>query len=246
MRLFRIEVLLFVCLTISLCAKGQSSSPDETVTAFRSVSEIEMARLSRRFDIKDDWRGFVCQDLNPPKLIHLLSEVGKRVSVVELTAPGCQMSFLLVYWQEKEKWIYGGTIALNESYGKHPHFDAMKLIYDQRPVIVVDDNQVASGTGLSQENTQIYMLIDGKMRIVFDQPRQSFLQVPPSRSETKPYIQKQDSTFKFSPSVQAGRRENLIEETRVSVVNDQAVTEHFAYGWDPRLMTLTMQPYSPY
>lgn len=239
-------MLLFVCLTTALCAKGQNSSPDETVTAFRSASKIEMERLSRQFDIKDDWRGFVCQDLNPPKLIHLLNETGKRVSVVELVAPGCQMSFLLTYWQVEKEWIYGGTIVLNEAYDKHPHIKAIALIYNQLPVIVVDDNQVASGTGLSQDNTQIYMLINGKMRIVFNQPRQSLLQVPPSRSETTPYVQKQDSTFEFSPSLQAGRRENLIEETRVSTVNDQTVTEHFAYGWDPRLMTLTMQPDSPY
>jgi hypothetical protein len=228
-----------------LCAKGQSSSPDETVTTFRSASKIEIKRLSRQFDIRDDWRGFVCQDLNPPKLIHLLAEAGKRVSVVELTAPECQMSFLLAYWQVGEKWIYGGTIVLNEAYDKHPRVKAITLIYGQHPVIVVDDNQVASGTGLSQENTQIYMLINGKMRVVFNQPRQSMLQVPPSRSGTTPYIQKQDSTFEFSPSMHAGRRENLIEETRVSTVNDQTVTEHFAYGWDPRLMTLTMQPDSP-
>jgi hypothetical protein len=235
-----------IYLAATVCAQAQSSSPEETVGAFSHASGDQLAQLSRQFDIKDDRLGYICDDLLPPEPIELMHESSDEVLAIKLTSPGCQLSFLVMYWQVQEHWLYGGTIKLNERYGEHPHFEAKRLISGQLPVVVVEDNFIASGSGSSQVNTQIFMVVSGKMRVIFNEPLHTTLNAPRPGSKRGSFSQKQDSTFHLSPPAESEGGKPIIQETRTIAIDGRRFTEYYAYGWDARLMILTVYPYAPF
>lgn len=217
--------------------------------SFAHASPSALGQLLKRYSVGDDWRGYICDDLEPPARVSLFGEAEEKLDVVKLTSPGCQASFLLTFWWYRNQWTYGGTIELNEHYGQHPRFEARKLFEDMPPAVVVDDNEIGSGTGISQYNTQIYMLVSGKMRVVFNQPVHSTLTYPSLDAKGGSYDHTQDSVFRFLEHPVRGervQRENVILEKRTIVVNGQSFKDYYAYGWDPRLGLLTAQVYAPF
>jgi hypothetical protein len=246
MKLLATTAVLIGCFSMTISSQAQRSLPQETLFAFTSSSKAQILQLAKRFEVKDDSNGYICQDdLAAPESLELFRGADERVETVKLTSRGCRASFLLTYWYEKGRWLYGGTIRLDEWYGDVPHVTARKLLSDQPPVVVVDDNLVDRGTGISQKNTQIYMLVEGKMRTIFNQPLHSHFQVPYHNGDESPYLQDQDSEFKIATMAKQDPREMLVEETRISTVNGRKITQHFGWVWEPRLKMLLMISHSP-
>ena len=246
MNVLRILGFAGLCLAAAVSVKAQTDTPAEVAAAFSRASGDQLMQLSRQFDIKDELRGYICDDLLSPVVTDLMHDSGDMVYAVKLTSPGCRLSFLLMYWKLQDHWLYGGTIHLNERYGDHPHYEAKHLISDLPPVVVVHDNFIASGLGSQQVNMQIFMLVSGKMRMIFDEPLHASLVAPRPGSKRGSFSQIQNSSFQFCRPEESEKGMRVIQEKRVMIVDGRHYTEYYAYGWNPRLVTLSVYPYVPF
>lgn len=217
-------------------ASAREIIPQQTLGAFKNASPSKLDDLAKRFELKDDWRGYVCHDFNAS----MLRSSSTSVSLILVKSPDCQLSFLLPFWRRGTSWSYNGTIELNNSEGSEPVVSTMQLVVDESPAIVIKDNSVASGTGLNQKNLQIFMLVDGKSKLVFNEPYQLFLRTQLSGGGA--YTQSRESEFKFSGNLAQGP---IVTEIRKSSVDGNSLVEHYNYGWNPRLKVLTLQATSP-
>jgi hypothetical protein len=230
-----------VTLSFSASAQAGELSPELLVASFKSASGSQLRELSREFEITDDWQGDVCQDLN----VSVRQDSGPFVALVQVKSADCQKTFILPLWRVGNAWKFRGAVELSNMYGSEPSVTVKQLVPDNLPAVVVVDNPVASGTGLSQKNMQIFMFIDDRTRAVLDEPEHIFLRTQLSNRRDRVYTQSRDSDFRFIDSKVTSRRSTVIEEVRKSSVNGQNLVEHYAYGWDPRLKALTIQASSP-
>ena len=127
------------------------------------------------------------------------------------------------------------------------HYEAPTITLDTlvrkgEQEVVVSHLWVDHGTGIQQTNLTIYKLIDGAMRIIFDQPEHLHfftLTVPPDS-----YDEYQESKFIFvnEPNTFGLK---TIEETRVETNGRRRLTVYRAYCWQPEIQIYRMVGAAP-
>jgi len=153
--------------------------------------------------------------------------------MIDAYSDTCVIRFLVFFEYDKNAWSYLGTISLEERYNS-PAYSIADVMVEGKPLVVVRRNHVADGTGIEQDNMQIYAFVQGALRLVFDQPEHSSLGIPyKSKCCVAGYTDTQDSKFKITPS--SGNNDSpQIEESRHTVANGRALTVYRSYAWDRR------------
>src|ERR1700690_140711 len=175
---FRLQ--FFICLVgmflIPITLRAQTTSP-ESIFQVLSSRSADLPELAKRFRLDEEEPARQCSDASEVSKKLLWDGQSQSVVAVEFYSSTCLKQFAIIFAGNSDVWTYSGTRVLEERYAK-PEYNAAVLFAGQMPVIVVTNNTIDSGTGVSQQNTQVFAFIGESLQLVFDEPQRVSLAVP--------------------------------------------------------------------
>jgi len=235
---FTIALNVTLAFSTPLAAQGLSASVTSHLLSDPSLAELGLhARQLGLTEsvVASDGKAIdeaTCSEFQNLSANVLWDKKFEQIKDVEVYSMTCRTKFLIVFGFRNEAWKYYGTISLSARYTTIPTYTVLPLSEDGRPAILVRNSPVSYGTGLSQDNMQIFAFIDESLRLVFSEPERIELGVP-FKHQCCPYeyTEKLTSTF----HIIAPMREKpymSIEETEHTVVNGKSITRYRSYSWN--------------
>jgi hypothetical protein len=167
-----------------------------------------------------------------------LQNVASRLILVD-EGEVCQTMYLVPMIDEGGGWTTLQAIPLSTQY-EPPKITFESLVGEGEQEIILRHLWVDHGTGIQQTNLTIYKLIDGAMRIIFDQPEHLHFSTRLNPDHPYTYDEDQESTFKFVKNDSDAAAPTAIEETRVETVGKRKLTVYREYSWEPEIQAYQM------
>lgn len=246
-----IEFLLFVAAISTADLISQTSTPDELGSGLRSQDVRVVASTAMKFNLTEQvFNADGKKDYAPCGSFHIPTERNVRkenddsLVMVDAYSDTCLIRFLVFFENDKNVWSYLGTATLSERYNS-PTYSVSDFTVEGKPLVLVRHNHVVDGTGIEEDNMQIYAFVQGSLRLVFNQPEHISLGIPyKSKCCVSGYVDTQESTFKIIPPSRSGDGPQ-IEESRHSKANRRALTVYRLYAWDRRWHLFESTPMVP-
>lgn len=235
----------FLIAVLPVYARSQGVSPRAIIQMLASNQKTPRAeKLVNQLELTSSSSGRACAEfLNVTQKV-LWSTESNRILAIEAYSNSCIQKFIIVLEGTPPQLRYAGTISLEERYTA-PDYKIVPLLIGQKPGIMVTDNVVDSGTGVLQENTQIFAFLRGALKMVFNQPEKITLAVPSkSKCCDTQYVQTQTSAFHVVEPTQRNPTARIKEKRRISV-NGRSLTEYRSYLWSKRWHTFYSVSYAP-
>jgi hypothetical protein len=242
--------LVILPLSVGLPVWGQwGKTPSHPPSVRAAPEEIVRQLTSSDSDVRKQWvlklglddlisdDGLKLED----KPAAFLRNVGSRLLVVKGADIGWTM-YLVPMIRPDGDWQTLPAVPLSTHY-EAPTITLDSLVRKGEQEIVVSHLWVDHGTGVQQTNLTIYKLIDGAMRIIFDQPEHLHFFTVLNPPDT--YDEYQESTFKFVEKEPNAAGLKAIEETRVETVGKRRITVHRTYCWKPEIQAYRMEGAGP-
>lgn len=141
----------------------------------------------------------------------------------------CQTDFIVPFVLENGKWKPLPPIAVLAHYDE-PRIRLLSLIERGVQEIEVSGQYVDWGTGIQQQNRTIYKLIDGKMRVVFDEPESLHFGSSPST-----YDEYEKSSFSYVKREGGNGMPLFIMERRMETKGKRSILVFCEYDWKEEL-----------
>jgi hypothetical protein len=245
------ELLLFVAAIPTANLISQTSKPDEVGSGLRSPDIRVAASTAMKFNLtqlvysadgKQDYAP--CGSFHVPTEKNVWKENDDSLVMVDAYSDTCLIRFLVFFENDKNAWSYLGTASLSERYNSST-YSISDFTVEGKPLVLVRHNHVVDGTGIEQDNMQVYAFVQGSLRLVFNQPEHSSLGIPyKSKCCVSGYVDTQESTFKIIPPYENGDGPQ-IEEARRSKADGRALTVYRLYAWDRRWHQFESTPMVP-
>lgn len=230
---------------LPLCAQSQRANPVAIVQMLSSNQKTPQAEhLVKQLELTNYSSGRACTEFSDVTQKTLWGHKADSIRAIEAYSNSCIEKFIIVLEGSSSQWRFAGTISLKERYTA-PDYKVVPLFIEQKPGIMVTDNIVDSGTGISQANTQIFAFLGSALKMVFDQPEKITLAAPfKSKCCDTQYVESQASKFKvIGPTRQSPIAS--IEEVRRISGNGRALTVYRRFVWNRRWHTFYSVAFAP-
>lgn len=247
-----IELVLFGTAISIAKLTSQTSSPDEVRSSLRSQDIRIVASTATEFNLTHlvygaDGKTMVdapCGSFDIPTEKSVWKQNNDSLVMVDAYSNTCLIRFLVFFENDKDASSYLGAVSLDERYNS-PTYSISDFMVEGKPLVLVRHNHVVDGTGIEQDNMQIYAFVQGSLRLVFNQPEHSSLGIPyKSKCCVSGYVDTQESTFKITPPSGNGDSPQ-IEEFRHSKANGRSLAVYRLYAWDRRWHQFESTPMVP-
>jgi hypothetical protein len=228
-----------------IASEAQGLSPEAIIQELSSTPETPQAEpYAKEFNLTGEAQQAECGAFSAVSQKTLWRDGTAAIVAIEAYSETCFREFLIILEGNQSLWKYAGTIALEERDTK-PEYRIIPLSANQEPGIAVTNNTVDSGTGISQQNTQIFAFVGSSLRLVFNEPEHIRLTLP-FRPNCCPvqYVEGQTSTFHFVFPTTKGATTSIEERRQVSV-NGHSLTEYRRYLWDSRWQAFYSVAFAP-
>jgi hypothetical protein len=215
---------------------GAFSSPEEIIQQAQS-SQLEVRkRLSVSIGLNRALAQDVelCSDFDSAELKPIALTMSVESKLLIIKSDVCQTVFLVPVLHRGAEWEALPTISLSSHYAE-PKVRFESLVESGVQEIIVSGLWVDWGTGIQQQNLTIFKLLDGKMRVIFDQPENLHNGASPSV-----YEEYQESAFKFVRKSDKGGMPVSIQERRVETKGKRSFVVFREFIWDPHLQEFRM------
>jgi hypothetical protein len=235
-----------------LCASGRGNcqtsppnlqSPQQVKQALEQWDTHPQPQLVSDLKLQNVLNGEACSNFSNIRSEQLWQRPEKQLMAIRVDSD-CLIWFLIVFESKGAGWRYVGTIPLWMQFAT-PKYYAAALMCDGTPGIVINDLNINEGTGFWQQNMQIFTVIEGKLRVVFNEPETIRFNIP-FKPDCCPYTYRvqQRSKFKLNPP-KSDNEPASIDETRHEVVNGHTVTLLKVYTWSRALQTFNSYATAP-
>jgi hypothetical protein len=157
---------------------------------------------------------------------------GNKSQVLLNISSDCRYTYLVLLEESKANlWRRVQTVSV-AAINRTPVVTFESMVSRDAKEIIVKDYETESGSGVSQANMAILKLLDGKLRVVFDEPTHVVYAVPlKGEGNTE---QSEDSEFSI---VKHSGQTSLKDIIQKQVIQDHQtkITRYWEYEWVPEL-----------
>ena len=221
-------------------------SPAETLTVESVLAQLSSPKSTQRnglieqLGLSDVVSAKACYDVSEPKVLHLWGTNDNGLLAIEVASFDCVQNFLVVFEETANSQRFVGTIAMQDRINQ-PAFSVQSLLDDGQPAIVVSHLVVDEGTGVMQKNMQIFTVLKGELRLIFNQPEEVHLAIPVGQRLFQDDVV---SKFTIVPST-TPRHAASITESRTTTLNERSLRELRRYIWSSRLQSYYSVAFAP-
>ena len=140
----------------------------------------------------------------PPEIVELIPATlvaGHESRLLVMRDAGvCLSLFLIPLFKEGEHWYTAGAVEAATQLTE-PEFRLDSLIRSGEQELILRNHAVDEGTGVLEVNLSIYKVLEGQLRVVFDQPEKQHISKPIRRGKKLGFFSDEEtSKFVFEPN----------------------------------------------
>ena len=220
-------------------------TPKEIVAILQSGDGTAKELIAKRLGFAENRGELISADLefDSITLNHVVLETPGPHVVIHATCTSCWRGYIAVLEPSgNDRWRHLDTVVVG---GKHrkPKVSVRNIVGAAESEIVIQENEVFTGTGMWQYNLSILKLHAGRLEAIFDEPEEVNFAVP--FTGDKGFYnteQTQKSEFLFSTPSDGNSHPLLIYEKQIIKVHDQAVSRWRVFYWDANLCRYVHNP----
>lgn len=247
-RVARVAAIGFgaVCCLLTQYAEAAGSlgslSPDQIKQLLtQEEDESKLAKLATDLDLMIPKRAINGATADEPCTQFSAVEVipvkfhGNHSQVLLNISSVCWYTYLVLLEESKANaWRHVQTVPVGAKYNA-PVVTFESMISRDAKEMIVKDYENDSGTGILQTNMAIWKLLDGRLRVVFDEPTHTQFDIPLNpKGPDYSTEQSEDSDFSI---VKGSGQTGLKDIVQKQVIRDHKtkITRYWEYGWVPEL-----------